>query len=51
MNDADKLKEIERIATMSNQELRLHMGEMTAEEMRAVKAVFGWIQRIIENEK
>lgn len=48
MTDQEKLDTIAKICKMSPADLRLHMGEMTSEEMRTVKALLGWIQRILE---
>jgi len=48
MTDKEKLDTIEKICNMSPADLRLRMGEMTAEEMRTVKALLGWIKRILE---
>ena len=32
---------------VTNAEIRLHAGEMTAQEMRTVTAILGWLQREI----
>jgi hypothetical protein len=32
-----------KICESSTQELKLHMGEMTAQEVRSVKAALGWV--------
>jgi len=34
----------------SSATIRLHAGEMTAQEMRAVRAVLAWLRRSIEGE-
>lgn len=55
---ADKIEQqsaqIERMRTVlesDNQTLRLHMGELSAQEMRALKAAFKWILSIGNPEK
>jgi FtsZ-binding cell division protein ZapB len=44
--NADLREEIERLRAALNadaQTLRLHLGEMTAQEMRTVRAAFAWV--------
>jgi hypothetical protein len=41
------LSEAANALTVSPATIRLHAGEMTAQEMRSVRAVLGWMQRTI----
>lgn len=41
----DKLEKARKILTADNQTLLLHLGEMTPQEIRTVKAAFGWVFR------
>jgi len=46
MNQRETLLEIAtHLAGLTASDIRLHAGEMTAGEMRAVKAVLGWQSR------
>jgi len=48
MTDKEKLEEVMKLCKASNQDLLLHMGEMTADELRTVRALLNWIKRILE---
>lgn len=37
-----------KICESSTQELKLHMGEMTAQEVRSVKAALGWVASVLK---
>lgn len=43
----DKLEKVRKILTADNQTLLLHLGEMTPQEIRTVKAAFGWVLRTL----
>ncbi len=43
--DTEQIEHIRKILTSNEQTIRLHMGELSAQEMRAVKAAFGWVLR------
>lgn len=44
-----KLAEAVKMLGASDQTLRLHMGEMTAQEMRTLKAGFGWVRTFLNS--
>lgn len=46
--DRDKIEEVMRLCKMSDADLRLHMGEMTRDELRTVRAMLKWILAILE---
>lgn len=39
-----KIQEVKRMLCFDNQTLLLHLGEMTAQELRTVKAAFNWVR-------
>jgi mRNA-degrading endonuclease toxin of MazEF toxin-antitoxin module len=44
----DRLYEARKVCASSTQELKLHMGEMTAQEVRSVKAALNWVASKLE---
>ena len=43
------VREAKKICEASTQELKLHMGEMTAQEVRSVKAALGWVFSVLKD--
>lgn len=42
------VQEARKVCESSTDELRLHMGEMTAQEVRSVKAALGWVASVLK---
>lgn len=42
------VQDARKICESSTQELKLHMGEMTAQEVRSVKAALGWVASVLK---
>ena len=48
---AEEYRRIEKIVTMTDQDIRLICGEMTKQEMRTVKAVLAYIERRMREDR
>lgn len=48
MTDSEKIETVMRLCKMSDADLRLHMGEMTSDEILTLRSMLNWIKRILE---